>query len=194
MTVVVTGAAVVCGAWWLRRSPPAWAARACLAFGATALLMGAAWATATSVADGLGPFDTPYQSAALTTSERAQWQGVMARWPVQAAAAAAVPSDRSIETAETSTEVSQDVLATGHEYLPVGGYSGQVPSTSVAQFAQDVRAGRISDILVAVHPLTRNPDMRWVLAHCHAVAGTPSTVHTNGRDYVRYLCVPRDAG
>jgi hypothetical protein len=118
----------------------------------------------------------------------------MARWPGQAAAAAAVPSDRSIETAETSTEVSQDVLATGHEYLPVGGYSGQVPSTSVAQFAQDVRAGRISNTLVSVHPLTRNPDMRWVLAHCQAVAGTPSTVHANGRDYVRYLCVPRDAG
>jgi 4-amino-4-deoxy-L-arabinose transferase-like glycosyltransferase len=193
-TVVVTGAAVVCGAWWLRRTPPKWAARACLAFGAAALLIGAAWATATSVDNGLGPFDSPYQSAALTATDQAQWQADMAHWPGQAAAAAAVPTSRSIETAETSAEISQDILATGHEYLPAGGFTGQVPSTSVTQFTQDVRAGRITDTLVAVHPLTRNPDMRWVLAHCQAVSGGSATVHTDGRTYARYLCVPQDAG
>jgi 4-amino-4-deoxy-L-arabinose transferase-like glycosyltransferase len=193
-TVVVTGAAVGCTAWWVLRRPSRWAARAGLAFGAAALLIGAAWATGTSVANGLGPFDSPYQSAALTAAEHAGWQHEVARWPGQAAVAATVPASRSIETAESSAEVSQDVLATGHEYLPAGGLTGQVPSTSLRQFVQDVRTGRIGQTLVAVHPLTRNPDMRWVLAHCQAVAGRPATVHAGGRTYERYLCVPRDAG
>ena len=67
-TLVVTGAAVVAAACGLLRSPPKWAARAGLGFGAAALLIGAAWASGTSVAQGLGPFDTPYQPAGLTTT------------------------------------------------------------------------------------------------------------------------------
>ncbi len=85
-------------------------------------------------------------------------------------------------------------MATGHEYLPVGGFTGQVPSTSLAQFEHDVRAGHIVHVLVAVHPLTRNPDMRWVRAHCQATTGSSATVRTNGRSYARYVCVPQDAG
>jgi 4-amino-4-deoxy-L-arabinose transferase-like glycosyltransferase len=193
-TLVVTGAAVVATACWLFRSPPKWAARAGLTFGAGALLIGAAWASGLSVSQGLGPFDTPYQPAALTVAEHAQWQREVAGWPNQAAAAAGAPASRSIETAETSPQVSRDVLATGHEYLPAGGFTGQVPSTSVAQFEHDVRAGRIKNVLVAVHPLTRNPDMRWVRAHCQPTAGSSATVQTNDRSYARYVCVPRDAG
>ena len=106
----------------LRRTPstPRWAAGAALALGAAALLIGAAWASGTAVANGLGPFDSPYQSPALTASEQAGWQHDVATWPALAAHAATVPVGRSIETAETSAEVSEDVLATGHEYPPRG--------------------------------------------------------------------------
>ncbi len=190
-TVVVTVTAVACNVWWLLRAPPSWAARACLALGAAALLIGAAWASGTAVAEGLGPFDSPYQSAALSATTHAQWQHEMAGWSRQAAAAASVPAARSIETAETSAEVSEGILATGHEYLPVGGFTGQVPSMSVAQFSQDVRAGRISRTLVSIHPLTRNPEMRWVLAHCQAVTGPSATVHTEGRTSAVPLPSPR---
>ncbi len=192
-TVVLAGGACICLALWLRRRPPAphWAPRVGLALGAAALLIGAGWASATAVASGLGPFDSPYQSATLTSTEQAGWQHDVARWATQAASAATVPASRSIETAETSAEVSQDILATGHEYLPVGGFSGQVPSTTVAQFVRDVRADRIGATLVAVQPLTRNPVMGWVLHHCRPAA--TAVVHVNGRDYHRYLCVPTDA-
>jgi hypothetical protein len=98
--------------------------------------------------------------------------------------------------------VSQDIAATGHEYLPVGGYTGQVPSTPLAQFVAYVRAGRVHDTIVAVRPLTRNPDMRWVIAHCRPVAtianptnntNTTNTTHTVGRNYRSYVCNPADA-
>ena len=196
-TIVLTGLAATCLALGLRRTPPKWAARAAVGLGAAALLVGAAWASGTAVADRLGPFDSPYQSQELTASEQAGWQHDVATWPALAAHAATVPRERSIETAETSGEVSQDVLATGHEYLPVGGFSGQVPSTPLTQFVTDVRGGRINQVLVAVRPPTRNPDLRWVLSHCSPApaAATPSSTSfvVNGRRYRRYVCVPSDA-
>ena len=80
---------------------------------------------------GLGPFDSPYQPAAQTAAEHAGWKPRSPPGPTLAAQAAPCPLGRSIETAETSAQVSEDILATGHEYLPVGGFTGQVPATSV---------------------------------------------------------------
>jgi 4-amino-4-deoxy-L-arabinose transferase-like glycosyltransferase len=195
-TLALTGFAAACFALGLlRRRPPTWAARTALALGAAALLTGAAWASGTGVASGLGPFDSPYQSQALTTSEHAGWQREVAKWPALAARAATVPQGRSIETAETSAEVSQYVLATGREYLPVGGFSGLVPSTPLKEFVEDVRAGRIHDTLVAVRPPTRNPDLRWVLGHCRPAPAADSSalLGSNGRSSRNYVCTPADA-
>jgi 4-amino-4-deoxy-L-arabinose transferase-like glycosyltransferase len=189
-TLAVVFGAGVCIALWLRAAPPRWAARAALTLGAAALLVGAAWASGTAVASRLGPFDSPYQPASATAVEHVGWQHDVARWTTQAAAAATVPASRSIETSETSAQVSQGVLATGHEYLPVGGFSGQVPSTPLRTFVQWVGAGRIHATLVATRPLTRNPDMRWVLAHC---ASTATTTVSEGRNYRSYVCTPADA-
>ena len=160
-----------------------------LALSVAALLLGAVWASATAVASELGPFDSPYQSAALTSAEHAGWSKEVATWPELAAQAAAAPPDRSIETAETSAQVSEEVLATGHEYLPVGGFTGQVPATSEGQIEADVRAGRVAHVLVSVAPRTRNPDMRWISDHCQ---GT-NLIHENGATYRRYDCRPADA-
>jgi hypothetical protein len=81
-------------------------------------------------------------------------------------------------------------LATGHEYLPVGGFSGQVPSTPLSQFVKDVRDGRINHVLVGVRPLTRNPDLRWVLSHCNPAPGAATASRA---PLVSYICVPSDA-
>ncbi|HEX4161193.1 MAG TPA: glycosyltransferase family 39 protein [Acidimicrobiales bacterium] len=196
-TVALTALALACLAFGVRRTPPKWAAPAALSLGAASLLIGSAWASGTAVANGLGPFDSPYQSQALTASEQAGWRHDVATWPGLAAHAATVPEGRSIETAETSSQVSQEVLATGHEYLPVAGFSGQVPSTPLTQFVRDVHDGRIVHVLVAVRPPTRNPDMRWVLSHCNpepssaTSSGKPLVVE--GRGYDSYLCVRSDA-
>jgi 4-amino-4-deoxy-L-arabinose transferase-like glycosyltransferase len=196
-TLALTAAACGCYAVVaLRRTAPGWAPRAGLGLGAAALLIGAVWASATAVANGLGPFDSPYQSQSLSSSARSGWQHDVAQWPALAAHAATFPKDRSIETAETSPEVSIDVLATGREYLPVGGFSGQVPSTPLTRFVRDVRAGRIHDVVVAVRPASRNPDMRWVLGHCRPATsgGAPrATLPSNGRVYRSYVCTPADA-
>jgi len=188
LTVLATASLAVC----LLRTPPTskWPVRAALGLGAAALLVGATWASGTAVADRMGPFDSPYQSQALTASEQAGWQHDVATWPALAARAATVPMGRSIETVETSAQVSHEVLATGHEYLPVGGFSGQVPSTPLSQFVKDVQEGRINDVLVGVRPPTRNPDLRWVLNHCNPA---PVAATSSRAPLVSYICVPSDA-
>jgi hypothetical protein len=191
-TIVLTALATACLAICLLRTPATskWPIRAALSLGAAALLVGAAWASGTAVANRLGPFDSPYQSEALTTSDRAGWQHDVATWPALAAHAASVPEGRSIETMETSAQVSRDVLATGHEYLPVGGFSGQVPSTPLSQFVKDVHDGRINYVLVGVRPLTRNPDLRWVMSHCNPAADAAKSPRA---PLVSYICVSSDA-
>ena len=177
-----------CLALSLRRHRRRWSARVGLGLSAVALLLGTAWASATAVADGLGPFDAPYQPAAATAAEHAAWAGEVAGWPALAASAARVPPAQSVDTAETSAQVSLDVLGTGREFLPVGGFSGQVPSTPLPTFVADVREGRVVNVVVPVAPLTRNPDMRWVLGHCTAQTGTPATVRDDGAMFRRYVC------
>jgi 4-amino-4-deoxy-L-arabinose transferase-like glycosyltransferase len=204
-TILLAVFAAACVALCLFRthpqSQPTWAARAALASGAAALLIGAVWASGTAVADRLGPFDSPYQSQALTMSEHAGWQRQLAAWPALVAHAATVPEGRSIQTVEMSSQVSGDVLATGREYLPVGGFSGQVPATTLAQFVRDVSDGRVNRVLAAVRPASRNPDMRWVLGHCSPAPApasatrstTPLVRVAEGRSYRAYVCVPSDA-
>lgn len=199
-TIVLTGLAVACVAYlaFCRGRPAArWAVPAALALGAAAVLVGPAWASGTAAASGLGPFDSPYQPQELTTSEQVGWQRDLATWPALAAQAALVPVGRSIETVETSAQVGQAILATAHEYLPVGGFSGQVPSTPLPQFVRDVHDGRVNHVLVAVRPLTRNPDMHWVLGHCRpgpaVTTALGSSFVEDGRHYRTYVCVPSDA-
>ncbi len=158
------------------------------ALSVAALLLGAAWASATAVMSELGPFDSPYQPAAQTAAEHAGSNAAVAAWPALAAQAASIPLGRSVETAETSAQVSEGVVATGREYLPVGGFTGQVPATSLRQLEADVRAGRVEDVTVSTAPRTRNPAMRWVSAHCHG----GSRVHENGATFRHYVCLPAD--
>jgi len=193
-TLLLALAAAAATAASLLRARPAWATGAGVALSALALFAGAAWASGTVVVAGLGPFDSPYQPAALT----ARTGAANARSAAVAAglgrAAARVPTSVSVITSETSSGSSVPILDTGHEFLPVGGFSGRVPSPTLAQFVGDVRAGRVSLVLAAVAPRTRNPDMLWAIAHCRPVPYRGPDSHIAGRTMRFYACSPAAAG
>ncbi len=197
--VVATSVLAAAGAvGWLgrglRRGARPWERGTGLALAALALLLGGAWASASAVVDGLGPFDSPYQPAATTAAAHLSWSRIVASWPGIDTAAARVPSAQSVITSESSAQVDIAVLASGREFLPVGGFSGQAPSTPLLRFIDDVRHGRIVTVLVHVRPLTRNPDMRWVLAHCSAQTGSAAAVRAGSAVDRRFRCTPADAG
>ncbi len=193
-TLALALTAVAVTAWSLLPARPAWATGAGVALSASALFLGSAWASGTVVAAGLGPFDSPYQPAALTAHNAA----ANARSAAVAAgldrAAARVAPSVSVITNETSAGSSVPILDTGREFLPVGGFSGRVPSPTLAQFVGDVRAGRVSLVLAAVAPRTRNPDMLWAIAHCRPLPYRGPDTRIAGRTMRFYGCAPADAG
>jgi hypothetical protein len=166
-----------------------WAA-AGLVLSAAALLLGSAWASGTVVVAGLGPFDSPYQPAALNAQEHAAAARSAASAIALTRAAAKVAPSVSVITNETSSGSSGPIFDTGREFLPVGGFTGRVPSPTLAQFVSDVRAGRVAWVFAAVAPRTRNPDMLWAIAHCTRAR---SDRVLDGRTMRFYLCAPADA-
>ncbi len=161
---------------------------------AAALLVGSAWTAGTVVAAELGPFDTPYQAASVTASTHASRASSERLAAALQAAADRLPASVSVITSETSAGSSVPILDTGREFLPVGGFTGRVPSPTLAQFVRDVHQGRIALVLAAVAPRTRNPDMRWAEAHCRPLdyRGPDSTIA--GRAMRFFECTPADAG
>jgi len=171
----------------------AWATAAGVTLSAAALLLGSAWASGTVVVAAQGPFDSPYQPAALNEQEHAGAASAAAAAAGLVRAASRVAPSVSVVTNETSALSSGPIFTTGREFLPVGGFSGRVPSTTLAQFVGDVRSGRVTLVLAAVMPRTRNPDMLWAIAHCPPAHSLADRV-IDGRSMRFYLCAPADAG
>ena len=171
-SALATVGAVGCLALSLRRDRRPWERRAGLGLATLALLLGGSWASATVVADELGPFDSPYQPAAVTAAQQPGWQRDIASWPALAADAAHVPSAR--ERRDRRDLRPGERLTS---WRPVASSSPSVGSRARCRaprcgpFIDDVRHRRVVDVLVSVTPLTRNPDMRWVLAHCSVQTG-----------------------
>jgi 4-amino-4-deoxy-L-arabinose transferase-like glycosyltransferase len=131
-----------------------------------AMLLGSLWASSVVVAATLSPFDSPYAPAVVNRNT----EQAAAKFPGDAAKlnefVAQVPGTQAADVFETSGTAGYFIMATGHEFLPVGGFSGRVPAPSLAEFKQFVAEGRVVRVTVATQPLTRTPDLRWVVAHC----------------------------
>jgi 4-amino-4-deoxy-L-arabinose transferase-like glycosyltransferase len=193
-TLLLALAALTVAVASLTKHRPRWTVDAAVVLSAGALLAGSAWASATAVAEQLGPFDAPYQPASLAAQARLG----AARDAVVAAQlrrfVAHIPPNQSAITQESSADASEPTLQTGREFLPVGGFSGRVPNPTLTQFVDDVRDGKVRSVLAAVSPRTRNPDLLWAIAHCPRLPNQkPDTTLHAGRTYVFFVCSPADA-
>jgi hypothetical protein len=136
------------------------------ALAAVAMLLGSFWASSLVVAATLSPFDSPYAPATVNSYTQVS----AARFPSEMSTlqrfVARIPDSEAADVFETSGATGYSVMATGHEFLPVGGFSGRVPAPSLSEFKRLVAEGRVVRVTVATQPLTRAPDLRWVAAHC----------------------------
>jgi 4-amino-4-deoxy-L-arabinose transferase-like glycosyltransferase len=190
-TVVILAAlaAGILGGSLRRRHASRWTITWGLALAAIALVSGSAWASGSVVVAGLGPFDTPYQSPKITyLSQVAPAYDRMVEWPELVLFADASPPTVAADVLESSWFASEDIFATGHEFLPVGGFTGEVPTPSLPQLIHYVDAGRVVTATAAVAPRSRNPDMIWIIEHC-TKRTTGNTYYTfEGTTMQRYVC------
>jgi hypothetical protein len=156
-----------------------------------AMLMGTAWASGVVVSQGLGSFNSPYEPASLNQETLTSVADFNVDIPLLARFVGAVHSSTAADVLETSQSAGFDILATGREFLPVGGFTGVVPAPTVSQFERFVAQGRIGRATVTTQPLTRSPVLLWVMHHCRRLASfeEPVPPHTN----TVYQCTPEDA-
>jgi 4-amino-4-deoxy-L-arabinose transferase-like glycosyltransferase len=177
-----------------RQHASVWSISVGLGLSAIALLISSAWATTTVLVTGEGPFDTPYQPAQVTFYSQTVPTLDKADWPAMVKFAATFPPNHAVDAMETSGDAGYNIMVTGHEFLPVGGFTGVVPAPTVPQFTRDVAEGRVTRVLVASSPPTSNPVMVWVTRNCAKQTYGESTVTHDDATFQRYLCSPADAG
>jgi 4-amino-4-deoxy-L-arabinose transferase-like glycosyltransferase len=136
-----------------------------------AILLGSAWASGVVVMEELGPFDSPYATAAHNQISRLYAEQLPQLEQVLGQFTKNLPANVAGGAGETSLYVSEDILASGHEFLSLGGYTGEVPEPTLPQFIRYVAEGRVKLATVATQPLTQNPDLRWVRSHCQKEGG-----------------------
>ena len=140
-----------------------------------ALLLVPAVASASVVAEGLGPFDTPFQSTGTTTF----LHQVFAPQPSPPGLASIEAARRAapyLMAAQTSAVAAPYIYATGEEVLPLGGYTGTIPAPSIAATQAMIAAGDFHLALVASPGAT--PSTAYIVRHCLHVApkGTKAPV------------------
>ena len=179
----------ILGASLRRRHASQWAVSCGLGLAAVALVSSSVWASGSVIVAGEGPFDTPYQSPSITYLS----QGLPAlrrteEWPLLVRLADATPPTVAADVLESSWFASEDIFATGHEFLPVGGFTGEVPTPSLPQLINYVATGRVVAATAAVSPRSHNPDMIWIIGHCAKAYGD-STYTFQGTTMQRYVCL-----
>ena len=129
-------------------------------------------ASVSVVTENLGAFDTPFQPAAVTTFTRtffgAPLQSVSTLPRIEAARNGAP----DLMATQTSVLAAPFIYATGQEVLPIGGYTGAIPSPTVAGLESMVAQGRFHLVLTAEG--STDPRVIWIADHCLPVATPPN--------------------
>jgi 4-amino-4-deoxy-L-arabinose transferase-like glycosyltransferase len=145
--------------------------------GAAVLLLPVA-ASVSSVSRGLGPFDTPFEPSA--TAHNNQALAAAAPRITQSAQRISLhtPPGDALFGADTSGLAATDILFSGREVLPIGGYLGNVPAPTLATLKADIRRGYVRVFVLPVSPTGPDPRVRWIESHC---ALQPQPPLPNGR-------------
>jgi len=123
-------------------------------------------ASATVVARGLGPFDTPFESSQISEATTS----FAATWPTLTRFMQAIEQQQGghavVFGTDTSAQAAPYILASGLEVLPIGGYLGGVPAPTLATVQSDVKNGSAELFLLPIRPASPDPRVRWIEAYC----------------------------
>jgi len=153
---------------------------AALAAGVVACLLAPAVASAGLTASHESAFDTPFEPQRLA--------GEIASVPAQLARLqqVTVPRLESLQAgapylmaAQTAYLASIFIYASGREVLPIGGFTGTIPSPTLSQLQADIGAAKFHLVLA----LSRtDPRLKWIAGNCRSLSATV------------YFCVKADGG
>jgi len=157
------------------------------AFAAVAALLLPVAASVSCVIRGLGPFDTPFESARTARISHA----LAAAAPILTGAVQQLelqrpPGDALFGT-DTSGLAQNYILYSGREVLPIGGYLGNVPAPTLATLQADIRRGYVRGFVLPVSPEGPDPRVRWLESHCMR---QPQPPNRRAAPYAMFYCEP----
>ena len=184
VALVVAAAAV--GQLLLRASGKAGHLTA-LAFAGAAVLLLPAAASVASVVQGLGPFDSPFESSKTAhTNQLLAAAGPAYTQAAQRLELGTQPGD-ALFAVDTSGLAENYILYSGLEVLPIGGYLGNVPAPTLATLQADVNGGYAHVFLLPVSPSGSDPRVLWIESHC---TREPPPLNARPRPYATFVCSP----
>jgi 4-amino-4-deoxy-L-arabinose transferase-like glycosyltransferase len=158
-----------------------------LAFAGVSVLLLPAAASLTSVGQGLGPFDSPFESS--KTAQISQLLAAAGPAYTRAAQRLALetPPGDPLFVADTSGLAENYILYSGLEVLPIGGYLGNVPAPTLASLRADIGDGSARLFVLPVSPSGSDPRVRWIESHCFR---QPSPPNSRPRPWANFICGP----
>ncbi len=175
----------------LRRRPPveeagARAGRLAIGMAAASMALMPAITTGVVVADGLGSFSTPYQSASVTAATTTNAEAFQAEGGLIAAHYDRLyRGNQIVEADDTAALAAPSIMVTGREFLPIGGYFGVNPSPSLARLQHLVGTGQLRSFLIPIAPKGHDPRTLWVATHCMLATSRPAA---GGATLAYYNC------
>jgi len=158
-----------------------------LTFAGAAVFLLPAAASVTSVVQGLGPFDTPFESSKpVHTNQLLAANGPTFTRAAQGLALETPPSD-ALFVVDTSGLAENYILYSGLEVLPIGGYLGNVPAPTLGTLQADIGDGYARRFLLPVSPSGSDPRVLWIESHC---TGEPFPTTSRPRPYENFVCSP----
>ena len=158
-----------------------------VAFGGAAVLLLPAAASVSSVIRGLGPFDTPFESSKTAHNNQALAAVAPALTTALQRLELRTPPGGALLGTDTSGLAANDILYSGREVLPIGGYLGNVPAPTLAALQADISRGYVRAFVLPVSPPGPDPRVRWLESHC---TRQPQPPRRRPVPYATFLCGP----
>jgi len=173
--------ALLVGGWWLLldplagraggHGPPPTMQRARTLLGAGLVLGAMALPSLTAAGDivtsGLGPFDTPYEPAAVVRITQTEPREALTSIAAGTGLLLRVNrSDRYVAATYTSIIAAPLIIDTGAEIEPIGGFTGAIPSPTLAALRHQVRTRELQTLIT---PTVDDSRIKWVRSHCAPV-------------------------
>jgi 4-amino-4-deoxy-L-arabinose transferase-like glycosyltransferase len=156
-----------------------------VAFAAAAVLLLPAAASVSCVIRGLGPFDTPFESAKTAHISHALAAAAPALTRQIQRLELRTPPGDALFGADTSGLAQNYILYSGREVLPIGGYLGNVPAPTLAALQADISRGYVRAFVLPVSPPGPDPRVRWIESHC---ASQPPPPDRPPVPYATFVC------
>ena len=111
-------------------------------------------------------FDTPFESSRLARNSQLLAAAAPAFIQATQRLELRTPPGDALFGTDTSLLAEDYILYGGREVLPIGGFLGNVPASTLATLQADIRDGYVRVFVLPVSPAGTDPRVRWLESHC----------------------------